>query len=170
MSSESSDSLKQIAGFSKLSKRDKISWLAKNFLYANPVDVFKEFAEYWHDNIEAQKLLDGFSENTLTNFPVPFGIAPNFLINGKFYAVPMVTEESSVVAAASNAAKYWSDRGGFKTVVLSTTKVGQVHFIYKGDSTKLFRFFEDIKQDLIAGVKPITTNMEKRVVVCWAWS
>jgi hydroxymethylglutaryl-CoA reductase len=162
MSSESSDNLKQIAGFSKLSKRDKISWLAKNFLYANPVDVFKEFAEYWHDNIEAQKLLDGFSENTLTNFPVPFGIAPNFLINGKFYAVPMVTEESSVVAAASNAAKYWSDRGGFQSIVISTTKVGQVHFIYKGDSKKLFRFFNDIKPELIAGVKPITANMEKR--------
>ena len=74
---------KEISGFSKLGKREKIAWLAKNFLYANPVEVVKEFAEYWHDNVEAQKLLDGFSENTLTNFPVPFGIAPNFKINGE---------------------------------------------------------------------------------------
>lgn len=153
---------KEISGFSKLSKRDKIYWLAKNFLYANPVDIFKEFADYWHDNVEAQKLLDGFSENTLTNFPVPFGIAPNFKINGKVYAVPMVIEESSVVAAASNAAKYWLSRGGFKATVISTKKVGQVHFIYRGNKDKLFRFFTDKKDDFKKSVKHITTNMEQR--------
>ena len=151
-----------IAGFSKLSKRDKIKWVAKNFLYANPIDIMNEFAGFWHDNIEAQKLLDGFSENTLTNFPVPFGIAPNFMINGKVYAVPMVTEESSVVAAASNAAKFWLSRGGFKATVLSTVKLGQVHFIYSGSKEKLFSFFEEIKNELIAGVKHITTKMEAR--------
>lgn len=160
--SEQPNEDKQVAGFSKLTKRDKIYWLAKNFLYANPVDIFKEFAEYWHDNIEAQKLLDGFSENTLTNFPIPFGVAPNFLINGKVYAIPMVTEESSVVAAAANAAKFWMDRGGFKSHVISTTKVGQVHFHYTGSKDKLFRFFESIKDELKTGVKHITHNMEKR--------
>lgn len=160
--SELPEENKQVVGFSKLSKRDKIYWLAKNFLYANPVDVLKEFAEYWHNNIEAQKLLDGFSENTLTNFPVPFGIAPNFLINEKVYAVPMVTEESSVVAAASNAAKFWMERGGFRSKVISTTKVGQVHFHFTGDKEKLFRFFENTKGELKSGVKHITQNMEKR--------
>ena len=153
---------KEIAGFSKMGKRDKIAWLAKNFLYANPVEVVKEFAEYWHDNVEAQKLLDGFSENTLTNFPVPFGIAPNFRINEQVYAVPMVTEESSVVAAASNAAKFWLSRGGFKAEVLSTKKVGQVHFIYHGAKDKLFTFFNSIKEELKQGVKHITVKMEER--------
>lgn len=153
---------KEISGFSKLPKRDKIYWLAKNFLYANPVEIFKEFAEYWHDNVEAQKLLDGFSENTLTNFPVPFGIAPNFKINDNLYAIPMVTEESSVVAAASNAAKFWLSRGGFKATVLSTKKVGQVHFLYHGNKDKLFRFFEQIKPGLKAGVSSITAKMEER--------
>jgi len=153
---------KEIAGFSKMGKREKIAWLAKNFLYANPVEVVKEFAEYWHDNVEAQKLLDGFSENTLTNFPVPFGIAPNFRINDQVYAVPMVIEESSVVAAASNAAKYWITRGGFKAEVLSTKKVGQVHFIYHGARRKLFSFFDSIKDELKQGVKHITAKMEER--------
>jgi len=153
---------KEIAGFSKMGKREKIAWLAKNFLYANPVEVVKEFAEYWHDNVEAQKLLDGFSENTLTNFPVPFGIAPNFRINDVVYAVPMVIEESSVVAAASNAAKYWITRGGFKAEVLYTKKVGQVHFIYKGGRRKLFSFFDTIKEELKQGVKHITAKMEER--------
>ena len=157
-----SENEKEIAGFSKMGKREKIAWLAKNFLYANPVEVVKEFAEYWHDNIEAQKLLDGFSENTLTNFPVPFGIAPNFRINDQVYAVPMVIEESSVVAAASNSAKYWLSRGGFKAEVLSTKKVGQVHFIYKGKKDKLFSFFESIKGELKQDVKHITAKMEER--------
>lgn len=157
-----SENEKEIAGFSKMGKREKIAWLAKNFLYANPVEVVKEFAEYWHDNIEAQKLLDGFSENTLTNFPVPFGIAPNFRINDQVYAVPMVIEESSVVAAASNAAKFWLSRGGFKAEVLSTKKVGQVHFIYQGKKDKLFAFFSEIKEELKQGVKHITAKMEER--------
>lgn len=156
------ESEKEILGFSKMGKREKIAWLAKNFLYANPVDIVKEFAEYWHDNIEAQKLLDGFSENTLTNFPVPFGIAPNFKINEQIYAVPMVIEESSVVAAASNAAKFWLTRGGFKAKVVSTKKVGQVHLIYHGEGAKLFSFFSEVKEDLKRGVQHITAKMEER--------
>jgi len=154
---------KEIQGFSKMTKMEKIQWMAKNFLYANPIDVIKEFTGFWHDNIEAQKLLDGFSENTITNFPVPFGIAPNFLINGELYAVPMVIEESSVVAAASNAAKYWMSRGGFKATVISTTKVGQVHFSFDGDIEKLkFLFNTEYKAALLKFVAPITANMKKR--------
>lgn len=156
------DNSKEISGFSKLSKVDKIKWVAKNFLYANPIEVLNEFGSFWHDNIEAQKLLDGFSENTLTNFPVPFGIAPNFKINDEIFAVPMVTEESSVVAAASNAAKFWLERGGFKTTVLGTEKVGQIHFLYFGDSVKLFQFFNDRKKELIAELYPITAKMQER--------
>ncbi len=48
----------------------------------------------------------------------------------------MMIEESSVVAAASLVAKFWSTRGGFKAEVISTTKIGQVHFIYKGDKNE----------------------------------
>lgn len=156
------DNSKEISGFSKLSKVDKIKWVAKNFLYANPIEVLNEFGSFWHDNIESQKLLDGFSENTLTNFPIPFGIAPNFKINDEVFAVPMVTEESSVVAAASNAAKFWLERGGFKTTVLGTEKVGQVHFLYFGDSVKLYQFFNDRKKELVAELNPITAKMQER--------
>ena len=82
-------------------------------------------------------LHDDFIENTLTNFYLPFGVAPNFLINNESYVVPMVIEESSVVAAASLVAKFWSTRGGFKTTVLGTTKIGQVHFMYAGAQTEI---------------------------------
>jgi hydroxymethylglutaryl-CoA reductase len=117
---------------------------------------------YWHQNPDIQKRFDEFSENTLTNFNLPFGIAPNFLINGKMYSVPMVIEESSVVAAASLGAKFWLDRGGFKTKVLSTQKVGQVHFLWQGPKQKLVQFFERSKNDLLTSVKDLTVNMELR--------
>lgn len=154
--------MKKVSSFSKLSKYDKISWLAKNFLYESPVEVLQNFAGYWYDNIEAQKQFEGFSENTLTNFHLPFGVAPNFLINGKDYCVPMVTEESSVVAALSNAAKFWMERGGIKTKVIDNRKVGQVHFFFYGDNAKLKTFFDKNKASLLANTKELTANMEKR--------
>ena len=109
-----------------------------------------------------QQLHDEFIENTLTNYYLPFGIAPNFLINDTLYAIPMVIEESSVVAAASKSAKFWLERGGFKATVLNTEKVGQVHFMYYGDSSKLKEFFNKIKPQLIKDAKSITQSMEKR--------
>ena len=93
---------------------------------------------------------------------MPFGVAPNFLIDGKDYAIPMVTEESSVVAAASNAAKFWYDKGGFSTTINNSVKIGQVHFTYPGSKEKLQKFFPELKYKLIDGVENITANMEKR--------
>jgi hydroxymethylglutaryl-CoA reductase len=58
----------------------------------------------------------------------------------------MAIEESSVVAAASKSANYWSTRGGFKATVINTEKIGQVHFLYKGDVSKLECFLFKIKQ------------------------
>ena len=77
---------------------------------------------------------------------MPYGVAPNFKINNEIYAVPMVIEESSVVAAAASAAKYWMSRGGFKATVLSTTKIGQVHFFWHGDPMLIKSIFPKLKQ------------------------
>ena len=88
--------------------------------------------EYNHSNPEIQKLHDDFVENSLTNFYFPLGVAPNFVINGSTYSIPMAIEESSVIAAASRSAKFWASRGGFKADVLGTEKIGQVHFLFKG--------------------------------------
>ena len=153
----------KIKGFSKLNKTEKIAWLAKHFLTSNPLDIAREFSSYMHANAELQKVFDGISENTLTNFYLPYGVAPNFVINGRTYVVPMVIEESSVVAAASSGAKFWSERGGFHAEVISTTKVGHVHFLWRGDSEKLLNFFDtELKEELIAGVQPLVENMKAR--------
>ena len=152
---------KSIAGFSKLSKSKKIDWIVETY-FSNTEDAKSVLKQYWNSNEKLQQLHDEFIENTITNYYLPFGVAPNFLINNKIYTIPMAIEESSVVAAASKAAKFWMDRGGFKTTVISTTKIGQVHFMYHGNPETLKNYFNYIKPQLIADAKPITKNMEKR--------
>jgi len=152
---------KSISGFSKLSKLDKIQWLVDTFLGGDGT-VLPELEKYWIDDVDQQRILDGFSENTITNYPMPFGVAPNFIIDGEQYCIPMVIEESSVVAAASAAAKFWLSRGGFKTQILGTKKIGQVHLKWSGNSKKLFGAFDDLKTKLIDDTKDITCRMEKR--------
>ncbi len=152
---------KQISGFSKLSKTGKLRWVVENF-FREPEAVFRELKSYWHQDEQQQKVLDSLSENTLSNFPMPFGVAPNFLINGRHYTVPMVIEESSVVAAASAAAKYWLTRGGFRAEVLSTRKEGQLHFLWQGDFSKLEKLFPEIEAALRERTAPLTANMQAR--------
>ena len=134
---------KVISGFSKLSKVGKIQWIAENF-FNDPSKVVSILQGYWHSNAAQQEVLDGFSENTISNFPMPFGVAPNFVIDGKTYAIPMVIEESSVVAAAAAAAKFWLERGGFTTEIIGTKKIGQLHFKYYGPSEVLNNVFPEL--------------------------
>lgn len=150
-----------ILGFSKLSKQQKINWVAEQYTH-DPGKTKKLLKQYWNIDSEMQKLHDEFIENTITNYYLPLGIAPNFLINNKLYAIPMAIEESSVVAAASKAAKFWLDRGGFKTEIIGTEKVGQVHFMYSGNPAHLEAFFNEVKPRLIEDTKTLTSNMEKR--------
>lgn len=153
--------MQPIKGFSKLSKEGKIAWITSQF-FQDPEQAYETLAGYWHSRPELQKQHDEFIENTLTNFYMPYGVAPNFLINGKLYAVPMVIEESSVVAAASKSAAFWLRRGGFKSTVLSTKKIGQVHFLWHGDGDKLRAFMPELTQKLLAGTAHLTANMRSR--------
>lgn len=150
-----------VAGFSKLSKEEKINWIAKEY-FSSPEDAISILKNYWNSDEKLQKLHDEFIENTISNFYIPLGVAPNFLINGKYNSIPMAIEESSVVAAASKAAKFWSTRGGFKATVINTEKIGQVHFIFKGDASKLDLFFAQTKTKFFSNTESITKNMQKR--------
>lgn len=156
-----SSNSKSIQGFSKLNKRGKIKWIVENF-FKDPESVMQEIMSYWHRNEDQQKVLDGFSENTITNFPLPFSVAPNVVINGKTYCVPMVTEESSVVAAASSAAKYWQDRSGVNAEILGTEKLGQVHFHWNGSFELLQSLMPDLQKKMRQDARDHLINMEKR--------
>ena len=152
---------KTVKGFSKFSKGEKINWLASNF-FEDEEGGKKVLSQYLNEDQKLQQLHDEFIENTISNFYVPYAIAPNFIINDQPYTIPMAIEESSVVAAASLAAKYWSQRGGFRAEVISTIKVGQVHFMYRGDKNELKSYFDRVKPELIRGTDHITLNMRKR--------
>ncbi len=151
-----------VEGFSKLSKQQKIDWLIKEYLNGN-TEYQDILQQYWNEDAGLQKLHDEFSENTISNFYMPYGIAPNFLIDGKLLALPMAVEESSVVAAASKAAKFWLEKGGFKTTIINTKKLGHTHFVIKAEPHKVLHFFNfKLKKKLLQATEDITRNMRNR--------
>ena len=151
----------KIIGFSKLSRDEKISWVSKNFL--DNSDEFKSILnKYLNDDKDIQSIHNSLSENVISNFHLPYSISPNFLINHKNYCIPLVTEESSVVAALSNSSKFWYDRGGFRSKVISKIKTGQVHFKYNGNPENLKKFIKDNEHRLIESTNSISQRMKKR--------
>lgn len=151
---------KIIHGFSKKTRDEKLEMITE--YHAEPKAAMELFRSFHHVDPETQKLIEEFSENTVTSFPLPYSICPNMLIDGKAYMVPMVIEESSVVAAASNSAKFWFNNGGFKTEILGTEKIGQVHFLWKDDKDLLKLRFPELKELLLKDCFDITENMIKR--------
>src|SRR2546425_9335926 len=112
-----------IASFYKLSLEERLR-------------IVKEFAGLTSE--EAQTLANGtmpsataqrMIENVISMFPIPLGIATNFLINGRDYLVPMAIEEPSVVAAASNAAKMARPTGGFTATSTEPVMIGQIQIV-----------------------------------------
>ena len=152
---------KEIKGFSKLSKKEKINWLVSSYFKD---DSFAEniLKQYWNSNESLQNLHDEFSENSISNYYLPFSIAPNFLINDKKFTIPMTIEESSVVAAAGKAAKFWMKHGGFKAEVINDEKIGQVHFFYHGNKKTIIEYFEFVKPILFKETESITKKMKSR--------
>ncbi len=152
---------KIIKGFSKLNKEEKINWIIENYLDND--ESQKDFLQsYWHQDPKTQQLHDEFIENTISNFYIPLGVAPNFKINDKVYCVPMAIEESSVVAASAKSASFWLNKGGFKANVVSMIKIGHVHFAWHGDYSKLIKFFERTKERFFEDTENLTANMRKR--------
>ena len=151
----------KIIGFSKLSREDKISWISSNFL--NESSEFKKILNsYLNNDTEIQSLHNSFSENSISNFYLPYSVSPNFLINNKNYCIPLVTEESSVVAALSNSSKFWFERGGFKSNIINNLKNGQIHFMFKGKKKLLEKLINDNVLDLIKSTDEITKRMQAR--------
>ena len=71
-----------IQGFSKLTKEEKIDWITDQYTYSTE-EAKKIIKKYWNTDEKLQKLHDEFIENTISNYYLPFGIAPNFLINDR---------------------------------------------------------------------------------------
>ena len=150
-----------IDGFSKLSKAARRAWLVEQY-GCDDAELLLRLRSFDHGDAGVQDGLDRFAENTVANFVLPLGIAPNFIIDGRYYVVPMAVEESSVVAAASAAAKYWGTRGGFRTEIIGTEKIGQLFFSWGGPVEELRACLPRLSPKLLEASAPHTHNMEAR--------
>jgi hydroxymethylglutaryl-CoA reductase len=149
-----------INNFSKKTRQEKITLAAE--YTGNPVEFERCLREHLHSDPMVQALYNEFTENAVSNFYLPFSVVPNFLVNDRYYMVPMVTDESSVIAAAARAAKFWSQHGGFRTRIISTNKTGHIHFLWKGSREQLSGFVSAIRPGLYNAVSSLTENMTGR--------
>ncbi|TET19112.1 hydroxymethylglutaryl-CoA reductase, degradative [Candidatus Bathyarchaeota archaeon] len=114
----------QISGFYKLTPKKR-------------VQIVKDFAGLTDEEVETLlstgslklELANRMIENVVGAFPIPLGIAVNFLINGRDYLIPMAIDEPSVVAAASYAAKMTRAKGGFHTSSTEPIMIGQIQAV-----------------------------------------
>lgn len=111
----------RLPGFAKLPPTERIEALLKEGLLTwDEAQILKEQQGL------PLSIADQLTENVLSTFDLPFSLAPYFLINGQEYVLPMVTEEPSVVAAASYAAKIIQRSGGFTTKVHQRQMIGEI--------------------------------------------
>lgn len=107
------------------------------FFKLSPEERLREVTEFCNLTSEEQEILkdpncldmdkaDHMIENVIGRFALPLGVGLNFKINGKDYLIPMVSEEPSVVAAASNAAKIIRESGGFTTNNTGSVMIAQI--------------------------------------------
>ena len=149
-----SDQKSNISGFFKLSDKERLK-IVQDFS-----DLNEEEVSLIKEGFLKKETRATISENILGSFSLPYSVATNFLINGKDYFVPMVTEEPSVVAAASYGAKLTRDGGGITAENLESLMIGQIYFtnleapqLFKDkileNKEKIISFAN--KQDLVLG-------------------
>jgi hydroxymethylglutaryl-CoA reductase len=92
---------------------------------------------------------DHMVENVIGVFPEPLGIGMNFQINEKDYLIPMATEEPSVIAAASNAARMVREGGGFHTSSTAPIMIGQIQVVKLKNAEEAKHKVLDAKADIL---------------------
>jgi len=144
-----------VSGFRKLSEEEKIKIIEVfSGLTREDVSLLKKgFLE--------KEIRGSISENVVGSFSLPYSIATNFLINGKDYFVPMVTEEPSVVAAASYGAKLTRDGGGIVAESLENLMIGQIYFTNLKDPQALKIQILENKEEIISFANKQDSVLEK---------
>lgn len=105
---------------------------------------------------------DKIIENVIGTFSLPLAVAPNFLLNGRDYMVPMVVEEPSILAALSNSAKLARESGGFTAKLESSRLVGQVHLVDVPDIASATRTVEAAAAELVELANAVHPRLVKR--------
>lgn len=133
-----------LSGFSKLNRQQRLNTLLN-------IGVLTE-AEVNHllsnENLSTD-LAEKLVENVLGYFQLPLGVATNFRIDGKDYVIPMVVEETSIIAAASKTARWIRDHGELTTEVVGKENIGQIQFATVNDYSVFQKTVENKKDELI---------------------
>ncbi len=146
----------RIPGFYKLGIEERRAALAAR----QGVDA-SELASLDRGGLD-REAADGMIENVIGTYALPLGVALNFLIDDVDYVVPMVIEEPSVVAAASNAARMVRAGGGFHTVVSAPIMIGQVQLTDIADPDAAVRAIEAAREDILALAGSLAPRMVER--------
>ncbi|MCY4321079.1 MAG: hydroxymethylglutaryl-CoA reductase, degradative [Bdellovibrionaceae bacterium] len=155
--------LKNFEGFSKLNYKDRLKRL-QELGYLSKKDLEYLYLGSISNNLKERiELTQCFIENALGYFPLPLGLATNFIINKKAYILPMAVEETSIIAAASKTARWVCKEGTIKTQTLNTLSIGQIQIPkvknYKKLKTDLKKNFRDWKEKIN---KSVLSYMKKR--------
>ena len=105
---------------------------------------------------------DQLSENVVGTFSLPYSVVPEVLVNGQEYTVPYVTEEPSVVAAASFASKIIKRAGGFTAQVHQRQMIGQVALYQVPDRDKACQAILSQKEELLEQANQAYPSIVKR--------
>lgn len=150
------DKSSRLPGFYKLSLAERIDTVAQ---WADLDEADRQVLN--GRNLSAAQA-DNMIENALGTFALPLGIAANFLINGRDYLIPMVTEEPSVLAAVSHAAKLIREGGGFQTESTDPVMIGQIQLLDVPDMAAAIRAIEENKAELMQLVDEASQSIVKR--------
>ena len=110
----------------------------------------KEAAKLQAETVLPEKISNNLIENQISEGSIPLGVAQNFVINGEKKIIPMVTEEPSVIAAASNAGKIIAKSGGIHTRVINQNMLGQIVLRNVTDFTAIKKVIAENEQELFA--------------------
>lgn len=144
-------------GFSKKTPAERLEFLKAHELLQD--ENWQNLANQSHLPLETANQM---SENVLSVLALPYSIAPDFLIDGQVYQVPFATEEPSVVAAASFAAKIIKRSGGFKTEIHNRQMIGQVALYDVPDVAKALEQIQNEKSDLLELANQAHPSIVKR--------
>ncbi|HEO5036851.1 TPA: hydroxymethylglutaryl-CoA reductase, degradative [Streptococcus agalactiae] len=144
-------------GFSKKSPEERIHYLEEqDFLADSSLEIVT------NQDLLSLSLANQMAENVIGRIALPFSLVPDVLVNGKVYQVPYVTEEPSVVAAASFAAKIIKRSGGFLTTVHNRKMIGQVALYDVQDSQHAKESILNQKQQLLEIANAAHPSIVKR--------
>jgi len=120
------DFLKQFKGFSKLNYEQRLKRIEQLHYISSKDQAYLKLGSVSSKIKERVELTQCLIENAIGYFPLPLGVATNFIINKKAYLIPMAVEESSIIAAASKTARFIAENGEISTQTLGTQSTGQV--------------------------------------------